>query len=420
MPNTRISDLTAAVTVAGTDVFPSVQTAGVGPVKSSLTQVTNYALANAAAGAASTPSIAPSGDSNTGIWFPAADTVAISTNGAEQFRLASTGNTGFGTSTTTYRITLAGDSGAQYIGLARRTTAASVGNDLNFTAGGATSGSTDKNGGNVVFTSGTSTGTGSSSLQFWTCPAGGSGSSDNVVQQSMTVTSPTAGNTYVGIYNQSPANNIDIGVGSAGIRFGLASGSQYYDFGRDTSDGYFKFNGAQATFVGYKFFITGVEQARIDNNGYMLLGYATSNGAYRLQVNSQIFATSATIATSDARYKENVRPLTGALAMVQALNPVSFDWKPHPIHAFDTNTNTVGFLAQEVETALADKPFVHSIVKASECVLEPEVLDEDFNVVKPAVTEPFLGIAEGNMVAILAAAIKELKAEFDAYKASHP
>lgn len=44
MPNTRISALTAAVSVAGTDVYPSVQTAGVGPVKTSLDQIKNYTL----------------------------------------------------------------------------------------------------------------------------------------------------------------------------------------------------------------------------------------------------------------------------------------------------------------------------------------------------------------------------------------
>lgn len=44
MPNTRISDLTAAVSVSGTDVYPSVQTAGVGPVKTSLDQIKTYTL----------------------------------------------------------------------------------------------------------------------------------------------------------------------------------------------------------------------------------------------------------------------------------------------------------------------------------------------------------------------------------------
>lgn len=327
----------------------------------------------------------------------------------------STGNIGLGTSSPFYKVGFNGDAGTQFIGLNRRTTADSAGNNLNFVAGAATVGATNKNGGNVIFNGGTSTGTGKSEVQFWVCPAGASGTSDNTLQPAMVLNAPSAGNVYVGINTQTPANNIDINVGNAGIRFGLLIADGYYDIGRDSTDGYFKFNGAQTTFVGYKFFITGAEQARIDNSGNLLLGYTTSNGAYRLQVNSQIFATSATIATSDARYKENIKPLTGALAMVQALNPVSFDWKSHPIHAFDTANNTVGFLAQEVESALADKPFVYSIVKASECVLEPEVLDENLNVIKPAVTEPFLGIAEGNMVAILTAAIKELKAEFDAY-----
>lgn len=97
MPNTRISDLTAAASVAGTDVYPSVQTAGVGPVKTSLTQITAFALANAPAGAVAAPSIAPTGDPNTGFWFPAADTIAASTGGSERLRINSSGNVGIGT-----------------------------------------------------------------------------------------------------------------------------------------------------------------------------------------------------------------------------------------------------------------------------------------------------------------------------------
>lgn len=143
------------------------------------------------------------------------------------------------------------------------------------------------------------------------------------------------------------------------------------------------------------------ERGRFDNNGYLLLGYTASNGAYRLQVNSQIFATSATIATSDARYKENVAPITDGLTIVNALNPVSFDWKKHQVHAFDTKQKTVGFLAQEVQTALADKPYVNSIIRESECEL-PD-----------GTKEKFLGIAEGNMVSILTSAIKELSAKID-------
>jgi hypothetical protein len=45
----------------------------------------------------------------------------------------------------------------------------------------------------------------------------------------------------------------------------------YYDIGRD-NDGYLKFNGAQTTFVGYKFFNTGSEVLRIDSSGNLLVG----------------------------------------------------------------------------------------------------------------------------------------------------
>jgi hypothetical protein len=52
-----------------------------------------------AAGSASAPSLSFTGDSNTGLWSPAADTVAISTAGVERMRVASGGevsvDTGF-------------------------------------------------------------------------------------------------------------------------------------------------------------------------------------------------------------------------------------------------------------------------------------------------------------------------------------
>ena len=49
------------------------------------------------AGAVGTPSITTTGDTNTGIFFPAADTIAFSEGGAEVMRIDSAGNVGIGT-----------------------------------------------------------------------------------------------------------------------------------------------------------------------------------------------------------------------------------------------------------------------------------------------------------------------------------
>jgi hypothetical protein len=50
------------------------------------------------AGTALLPAITTTGDTNTGMWFPAADTIAFSEGGVEAMRITSTGNVGIGTS----------------------------------------------------------------------------------------------------------------------------------------------------------------------------------------------------------------------------------------------------------------------------------------------------------------------------------
>lgn len=57
---------------------------------------TDITSLNLGAGSASAPSLSTTGDTNTGIFFPAADTIAFSTNGTEDFRIGSSGQLGIG------------------------------------------------------------------------------------------------------------------------------------------------------------------------------------------------------------------------------------------------------------------------------------------------------------------------------------
>jgi hypothetical protein len=60
---------------------------------------TSGAVNEVPAGSASTPSIYPTGDTNTGIFFPAADTIGFAEGGAEVMRVASDGCVGIATTT---------------------------------------------------------------------------------------------------------------------------------------------------------------------------------------------------------------------------------------------------------------------------------------------------------------------------------
>jgi len=59
-----------------------------------------------AAGTALLPAFSTSGDTNTGMWFPAADTIAFSEGGVESMRIDSSGNVGIGTSSPTLPLNI--------------------------------------------------------------------------------------------------------------------------------------------------------------------------------------------------------------------------------------------------------------------------------------------------------------------------
>ena len=99
--------------------------------------------------------------------------------------------------------------------------------------------------------------------------------------------------------------------------------------------------------------------------------------------------------SSDYRLKNNIQPMMGALAKVAALKPVTYKWNAD-------NSDGEGFIAHELAEVCP-----HAVTGAKDAV------DAEG---KPQ----YQGIDTSFLVATLTAAIQELKAEFDAYKASHP
>jgi hypothetical protein len=74
----------------------------------SFTTLGASSTATFAAGAVGTPAITTTGDTNTGIFFPAADTIAFAEGGAEAMRIDSSGNVGIGTSSPSVKFEVNG------------------------------------------------------------------------------------------------------------------------------------------------------------------------------------------------------------------------------------------------------------------------------------------------------------------------
>lgn len=157
------------------------------------------------------------------------------------------------------------------------------------------------------------------------------------------------------------------------------------------------------------------ERMRIDAGGNVLMGYTTTQGAYKLQVTGGAGLAGATAWTnlSDGRIKKDVITISDGLEKITQLNPVTFGFHNEDEHPDPRERG--GFVAQEVMEV-----FPEMVTKnAAPSGKDKELVDTDGSAYDLTLTNKFH--------AYVVAAIKDLKAEndalrseFDAYKAAHP
>jgi len=418
-------DATSAIVELG--INPSSLTTA----SATITSLTTSGAASFADGSASAPAITNTGDTNTGIFFPAADTIAFAEGGVEAMRLDSAGNMGLGVTPSAWAVSAKAlqiggfvalanftdylelssnsiyDGAYKYLntGRAAASYAQTAGTHRWFSAPSGTAGNaitftqamTLDSGGRLLV--GSSSSIGSCNAQF--NDAGG---------QAALFNSSSASGSYVGWYNSGSARGF---IGAAAQLIGGGSASNF----------------AVRAEGDLLFATSSFERARIDSSGNFLVG--TTSSAANVNGNAAIirngtggstsFCTSSTSATlvdfqvqggikgsissttstttyatsSDYRLKENIVPMTDALSVVAQLKPCKYTWKVD-------GSDGQGFIAHELQAVVPD------------CVTgEKDAVNEDGSI-KPQ------GIDTSFLVATLTAAIQELKAEFDAYKASHP
>jgi hypothetical protein len=218
-------------------------------------------------GSAGTPAVQGE-DTNTGIFFPAADTVAVATAGTERLRVDSSGNVGIGT-----------------------TPAADFKLDVNgaFTVGGTYSTSTSTNGGGVNIGFDTTNGGKIETLN------------PGISWYELTIGSNATKFAITGTERARIDNNGNLLVGTTSAGYGsrlavVAPASN-----------------AAASF-------------QVSANGSGAINWYNASGGYvaAVIVNASSVAYNT---SSDYRLKENVAPMQNALDTVAQLNPVTYTWK---------------------------------------------------------------------------------------------
>ena len=348
----------AAPAVAGTTTLTLPATTGTLVVTSGAQTI------EFADGTVSAPSITNSGDTNTGIFFPAADTIAFTEGGAEAMRIDSGGQLVVGSTTALGQATIYKNAS----GLQSSSPQLTLQNAVVDGASGDGPGINFANATGAIANIGSA---GNGIMFFSNRATSGAGWSERMRIDS--------------------SGNVGIGTNSPSVRLQVAGSSNFSDsmqiFNNPTAS-------AQGilfrnTFnVGGSIFSMG---AATTNDIILWVGGSGTQGA--------ITGNGAGInysSNSDYRLKENVAPMTGALAKVSQLKPCTYIWK------FDGSEGQ-GFIAHELQEVFPDA------VTGKKDDVETYT-DEDGNEqtkIKPQ------GVDTSFLVATLTAALQELKAIVD-------
>jgi len=261
------------------------------------------------AGTLSAPGISVSGDTNTGIYFPAADTIGFVEGGVEAMRLDASGNLGLGvTPSAKFDVQTSSNKRIQFTD-ASHNTLTGLASAILFSRGSDTA--------NLASIFGCDTGGLAVAAREGIIFATGGLGTYTVTSRAMTLDS--SGNLLVGTTNTS-------GATGNGIKCLIADG------------------GAGAPRIA-------ISTSASTSSTFSFSTYSTDVSAYRFYVrdDGQIVATQTSIiAVSDASLKKNIRPLETGLAEVLELQPRRFDW------INGDGNNVAGFIAQEVEPVLPD------------------------------------------------------------------
>jgi hypothetical protein len=140
-------------------------------------------------------------------------------------------------------------------------------------------------------------------------------------------------------------------------------------------------------------YVIAVNQNTSDGGTYYQIVFRNTNGAIGAITSTSTVCSYTSL--SDYRLKNTIAPMTGALAKVALLKPCTYKWNAD-------GSNGEGFIAHELAEVV---PYAVTGKK--------DAVDSDGN-------PKYQGIDTSFLVATLTAAIQELNAKFEEYKAAHP